>query len=111
MEKGTRINKLKNFDKIRIENVQYYRKEDGSLIFTSWTGFGKILVNFFGYLTIKRNERKPIYTMIHKNRLFQIDIREKLKEHLKKIEEQEFSEENKPGEQMEIKFENFKRKF
>lgn len=75
------ISKPQHF-KLRIEDVKYYRKEDGTPVFTEWTGYGPVQVPFGHTLFLKRGTRKPQFTLGRGRRVYTIDVRAYLKNHL-----------------------------
>jgi hypothetical protein len=86
-----KIDKAKNFN-LRIEDVKYYRKEDGTLVFTEWTGYGPIIVPFGKTLFLIRGTRKPIFTLERGRKQYHIDVREYLKNHLNYLKDKEEKE-------------------
>lgn len=84
-----KISKPQHF-KLRIEDVKYYRKEDGTPVFTEWTGYGPVIIPFSHTVFLKRGTRKPQFTMQYgKRRVLTIDVREYLKNHLSYLSDKE----------------------
>ena len=110
-----RIAKKEYFKKLTIEDVKYFFKEDNTFVVTEWTGYGIIQLPFHKSVPIKRGTRKPQFNWSQGRVVYQVDMREFLKDYLlnKDREEQEIinqeAEEryNKEDDQMITKFNNF----
>lgn len=82
------IKKAKYFH-LKIEDVKWKRNDKGDVYFSEWTGYGPIVVLFGKTIFLKRDTRKPVFTMLYKNRVFEIDVREYLKNHLDYLQDKE----------------------
>lgn len=82
------ISKPQHF-KLRIEDVKYYRKENGAPVFTEWTGYGPIQVPFGHTLFLKRGTRKTVFTLSRGDKVFTIDVRDYLKNHLSYLQDKD----------------------
>jgi hypothetical protein len=69
------ISKPSNFKKVTIENFK--KNENGT--YSDWTGYGKILIPYVGWIPINRGTRKAKFTWLVKGVLRQLDISEYLR--------------------------------
>jgi len=97
-----RIHKAEHF-RLKIEDVKYRRNDDGTLSFSEWTGYGKIIVSFGKSVGINRGTRKPKFRMLYdKTRILDIDLTEYLTRHIGYLHDKE--------ENMITKFDDFEKK-